>query len=108
MHQAKIGIIRFFILFDPIFVAKLALQIGKNRVIIFTMKTVYILREDIMSEEELGTYRSFGITCRYDCGEEHIRDISTDREKVADMAERFNRYALSPIHFHDAVEEEIE
>ena len=80
----------------------------ENRVIIVAMKTVYILREDIMSEEESGTYRSFGITCRHDRGEEHIRDISTDRDKVADMADRFNRYALSPVHFRDAVEEEIE
>ncbi len=72
------------------------------------MKTIYLLREDLMTEEELGTYRSFGITCRTKEGDTHILDISTDREKVADMAERFNRYQLSPIHFQDAVEEELE
>lgn len=72
------------------------------------MSTLYLLREDTMHEEESGSYISFGITCKSETGEEYIRDISTDRDKVADMAERFNRYRLSPIHFHDAVEEEIE
>ena len=73
-----------------------------------TMKTKYTLREDFMFEEEVGSYIGYGITCTSDRGEEHIPNISTDRAAVAAMAERFNRYRLSPIHFKDAVEEEIE
>ena len=72
------------------------------------MKTVYLLREDIMHEEELGSYVSYGITCKSEAGEEHARDVSTDRQRVTDMVERFNRYGLSPLHFYDAVEEELE
>ena len=72
------------------------------------MKTEYIVREDIMTEDELGEYRSYGITCKSDAGEEHLRDISTDRALVEDMAARFNLYRLSPLHFRDAVEDEIE
>lgn len=72
------------------------------------MKTVYLLREDTMHEDELGSYVSYGITCKSELGEEHVPDISTDRELVENAVERFNRYGLSPLHFHDAIEEEIE
>ena len=73
-----------------------------------TMETKYILREDVLCEEELGSYRAFGITCKKADGEEHIPDISTDRELVEAMISKFNRYHLSPIHLRDAIEEEIE
>ena len=72
------------------------------------MKHIYTLREELTHDQEMGTRRCYGIVCHTETGNLYIPDISQNKKQVEMLAERFNRYKLSPMHFHDAVEEELE
>lgn len=57
-------------------------------------------------------YKSYGIECvEINAGNERsvgsILDISTKRNFVETLTEKMNRQRLSPLHFHDVVEDEI-
>ena len=66
----------------------------------------YILIEEKITNEDIGTYISYGIELRY--GEEiidRISDIGTDREGIENLCRLCNDLKLSPIHFREVVED---
>ena len=73
-------------------------------------KIRYTIFEEKYYSEEVGEYIGYGIMCSDICGREieRIEDISLDQFFVKDLADKFNRYSLSPIHFVDAVIDAIE
>lgn len=69
----------------------------------------YILVEEEITNEDIGTYTSYGIELRY--GEEiidRISDIDTDREGVENLCKLCNKLKLSPIHLKDVVEDYLD
>lgn len=73
-------------------------------------KFIYSVFEEKYYSEEVGEYIGYGIMCSDICSREieSIEDISIDQFFVKDLADKFNRYSLSPIHFVDAVIDAIE
>lgn len=65
----------------------------------------YIPIEEHLSTTELGSYRSYGIRVENEVGDAImiLSDISTDQEKVAELAERCTSGALAPEHLRDVV-----
>ncbi|MBQ7333804.1 MAG: hypothetical protein IJW38_05605 [Clostridia bacterium] len=61
--------------------------------------------------EDIGNYTSYGIICiNNETGAIvlKISDVSTERAFVLALAEKFTASSLSPCHFLEAVEDELE
>ena len=56
---------------------------------------------------ELGNYDTYGLSFEAGGYRDCVHDVLVNREKASRMAEMFNRYELSPLHFRDAVEDMI-
>ena len=70
------------------------------------MKTyLYEAFDEIIADEELGEYRTYGINLTSDEGVMSIRDISLCKETVLTTVARFNQHQLQGVHFRDAVED---
>ena len=69
----------------------------------------YILIAEEITNEDIGTYTSYGIELRY--GEEivvRISDVDTDREGVENLCKLCNDLKLSPIHLREVVEDYLD
>ena len=56
--------------------------------------------------EEVGSYVSYGIELTRD-GKiiDHVSDVTRDERMAHSLAALFNLHQLSPIHFHDAIDD---
>ena len=67
------------------------------------------MRYQVFSEsaysQETGRYETCGIEVSYSGTVlRTVHDVSTDKEKVTALTERFNREQLSPAHLDEAIE----
>ena len=71
------------------------------------MKCTYSLIENKLYDEESSEHFTFGIAALNQTGEtiDSISDISCDKAECEKLVELFNNENLSPVHFHDAVED---
>lgn len=69
----------------------------------------YEVVEKNLFSDELGSYKSFGITGKNELGEELVicPDVSPDRAFVEKLCERCNKFQLSPLHMLDVIEDSI-
>ena len=81
-----------------------------NGGICLTNVTYGISKETYFSYEKKRT--AYGIVVYYDFDEENtavivdsIRDITSDKESLEELVRLFNKFELSLLHFHDAVED---
>ncbi len=58
---------------------------------------------------DLGRYRAYGIQANEAGGRAVTRvcDVTTRRSFAEELAERFTRFQLSPIHLKDAIEDTL-
>lgn len=69
----------------------------------------YELINTTVENEELGTYVTYGISCKRKdaisgrCYMRAIEDVSTDKETVSGMVELFNMCCLSPDYLKNVV-----
>lgn len=66
----------------------------------------YSVFQSIEDAEETGSYTTYGLAGM--CGEEtrfSIKDISTNRSELEQLADRMNVGELSQIHFRDVVDD---
>lgn len=71
------------------------------------MKLQYVAFVENRCTPELGEYRTYGIRLQNENGDllDEIADISTNAVAVWTLAERCTNGQLSPLHFHDVIED---
>lgn len=65
---------------------------------------------ETLHNKDIGRYISYGIICTNKTTGEivsFIPDISTNKDFVESLANEFTSLQLSPLHFHDAVEDAL-
>lgn len=65
---------------------------------------------ELLFHEDIGQYISYGIICVNTLTEEiisYISDVSTKKDFVCNLAEKFTKLQLSPCHFKDALEDAL-
>lgn len=70
----------------------------------------YRIVSEILVSYDCDKYIAYGIQAVFERNNRMIvystiNDISTDRNQVIEMIEKFNTYELSPIHLKDAIED---
>ena len=67
----------------------------------------YKIIRELIEDEELGSFESYGILAVDSADKEifRISDISTDAASLSDLIEQCNRGGVSLLHIHDIVED---
>ena len=70
----------------------------------------YTVVTESLFHQDIGNYVSYGILCTDEISEttvSFISDVSSNKNLVDSIADKFTEFQLSPIHLREAIEDEL-